>query len=1251
MSVRATCRASSQVFPNLRRTILVTLVVTFAFAAFVPLRPSAAQDEDMRRASPVKTQIGAAEFVPGEVLVRFRENAKVAISTLKKTETSTPTVLRARARDIIADIKDFEGSEMISGLRLASVAHADTLAAIEALRQRTDVIYAEPNYVRRKNALPNDPRFGDMWGLKNTGQTGFNDLTQQQQSGTPGADIDAELAWNITTGNRNVVVGVVDEGVDINHTDLRANIWRNPGETPADGIDNDGNGFIDDINGWDFYHNDASVYDGAAGDNATDSHGTHVAGTIGATGNNGIGVTGVNWQVSLMSLKILGKECTPKPSCDPPAPSSVRKTIAAYNYARLMRERGVNLRVLNNSYGGGGESQFELDAIRQLNSAGILFVAAAGNDALDSGNFPHFPAGYDVPNVIAVAATNRFDDIAAFSTFGARTVSMGAPGRGVLSTLPNNTYDFFSGTSMATPHVAGTAALVLAAYPNISVANLRGVLAYTGDAIPALLGKTTTGRRLNAFNALLAAAENDMTAPAVISDLRVAEQTGRNLTLAWTAVGDDGNTGQAADYDFAFTNSITGFVTITPATLSTLLPRPAGTLETATIQAPYRNFAGTVELRVHDNAGNTSRTSLAVTISVNSGSDPYQPTQSGATALSTGGTPLGLIGDDRYRENYQLPFAFPFFGQNRNTVTISTNGNLYFSTPPRRDPKDLPTGTPPEEIADDAGSSIEDLNRYAMIAGLWDDIQTDFRPGDDVFVTAQADRIIFRWQGVTFNTPLSGGTTRGNNPVNFEIELRRDGTIQTRYGDGNTRLFPVVGISAGEPEAYVIASHTSESSLKNLTAAQTVSFTPRPTVQLHSISGRVTDGFGNSISGATVTLSGARSAIATTDANGNYSFADLPAGGNYILSPSKAGQFTAFGSNLDNLNSNQVVNLMLSPFVSVQVRVTDASGNPLGDVAIRRDNDTLVRPRTNSSGNVNISYAVPAINNTTITLTPERDNFTFNPSNVTFNSASGNQIINFVGTPSETVTLTADAIELRTWAVNGRTQAFVKLTFPTNAYRVTSWGAPRFLDDGIEINAQVARNLGSALAVTNTTANIYDLGALSPRTTNLRFSTSGTLVKTLTFTVGGATTANPLDDAGNFARQHYIDFLSREPDAPGLDFWTREVSSCNGDARCVDLKRVNVSGSFFLSQEFQVTGYYVYRMYKGTLGRAPYYAEFAPDLQRVSNGIVANNLLSADVINRNKADFRNRVCAPPRISRALRRSVGQCVHRLACGYN
>lgn len=744
-------------------------------SALPPAALAAPQESFSRQGAENKNP--QVEFVPGEILVRFRTE-ETAVS---KEHGIAP--LRTNNREIALEVEPFDGSELVEGLRVAHVEPEQTLDAVEALNRRADVVYAEPNFIWRSTATPNDPRFPEMYGLRN---------------------ISAPSAWDITTGDRNVVVGVIDGGIDINHPDLQANIWRNPGETANNGVDDDGNGYIDDINGYDFHNNDASVYDSPT----IDDHGTHVAGTIGATGNNALGVVGINWQVSIMALKVLGTES---------GSGSTSNIIRSYRYAKMMRERGINLRVLNNSYGGSGKSQAALDAILELNAAGILFVAAAGNDGTDNFSFPHFPSNYDAPNIIAVASTNISDNLSGFSNFGARVVSVGAPGSGILSTVPNGGYASFSGTSMATPHVTGAAALVLAANPNLSVQQLRGVLAFSGDVLPSLQSRTTTGRRLNVYRSILSAQENDTTAPDPASNFRIASQTGRNLTLAWTAPGDDGNAGTASDYDFFFTNSATGLRTHLPAT-TFALPAAAGSQQTATVSVPYRNFSGTVELRAYDNGGNFSSTTASVSISQNAGSDPYIVNLEAASGLSGGGTPLNLIGDDVFRENHALPFTFPYFGQNYNSLTVSSNGALYFS----RIPRDVDD----QSIGLDASSSAVALTGQTMIAGLWDDIRTD-RGGDVFVVQPNADRVIFRWQAVTYDTPLSGGTTRGENPVNFEIELRRDGAIITRYGSGNTRLFPVVGISGGEPDAYVVASHTSENSTRNLTNAQTVTFAPR----------------------------------------------------------------------------------------------------------------------------------------------------------------------------------------------------------------------------------------------------------------------------------------------------------------------------------------------------------------------------------------------------------------------------------------
>ncbi|MFQ5628362.1 MAG: S8 family serine peptidase [bacterium] len=349
---------------------------------------------------------------------------------------------------------------------IAARVNPELLARLEAAPQ---VTFVEPDYPRYADLVPNDPQFGSLWGLNNTGQTG----------GTADADIDAPEAWNVTTGSPSVLVSVIDTGTDINHEDLAANIWVNPGEIPNDGIDNDGNGFIDDVNGWDFFNNDNTVFD----DPFNDDHGTHVSGTIAAVGNNGVGVTGVNWQATVMPLKFLG-----------PNGGSTADAILAIQYAT---DKGA--RVMNASWGGGGFSQALKNAI---DASGAVFCAAAGNSGLNNDIFPHYPSSYTSANLIAVAATDHNDQVAGFSNFGATSVDLAAPGVSILSTTPNNTYSFFNGTSMATPHVSGVAALVLSQSPGLSATQVRSQILNGVDPVGALNDITFTGGRLNAANAL-----------------------------------------------------------------------------------------------------------------------------------------------------------------------------------------------------------------------------------------------------------------------------------------------------------------------------------------------------------------------------------------------------------------------------------------------------------------------------------------------------------------------------------------------------------------------------------------------------------------------------------------------------------------------------------------------------------------------------------------------------------------------------
>ncbi len=340
------------------------------------------------------------------------------------------------------------------------------------------ILVVEPDHIMTAQATPNDSSFGILWGMHNTGQSG----------GTVDADIDAPEAWDLSTGSRSVIVAVVDTGIDQTHPDLVANLWTNPGEIASNGIDDDGNGYVDDTRGWDWVNSDNNPND----DNG---HGTHCAGTIGGTGNNGAGVSGVCWQVSLLGLKFLN-------SSGSGFESDGAEAIA---YAT---DLGVSL--TSNSYTGTTYTQSMKDAIDEADAAGILFVAAAGNNASNIDLSLEYPAAYESPNILSVAATTRTDGLASFSNFGLATVDLAAPGNEIFSTIHNGGYGLKNGTSMAAPHVAGACALIKSYKPTITHMQMRELILSTVHSLPALTGKCSTGGRLNLYNAMLAS--NDILA-------------------------------------------------------------------------------------------------------------------------------------------------------------------------------------------------------------------------------------------------------------------------------------------------------------------------------------------------------------------------------------------------------------------------------------------------------------------------------------------------------------------------------------------------------------------------------------------------------------------------------------------------------------------------------------------------------------------------------------------------------------------
>jgi len=418
-------------------------------------------------------------YKPGQLLVRFAEVDGQPPDTQAKNAIAS-SILSCPCSPVQ---KEFH---IVPGLALIELPSGVMVEDAQALFSASeDILYAGPNYKVELAGVPNDPMFGQLWGMNNTGQTG----------GTSDADIDGPEAWDIATGGDNeVVVAVTDTGVDYDHPDLAANMWINTAEkngTP--GFDDDGNGYVDDIYGYDFANDDGDPLD----DNF---HGTHCSGTVGAVGNNGVGVTGVCWNVKIMAVKFL----------DAYGSGWLDDAIESVEYAV---DNGVD--VISASWGGYGYSQALYDAIDAARIAGVLFVAAAGNDDNDNdGTWKFYPASFDLANIISVLATNDDDGKPSFSNYGATAVDLGAPGSDILSTFPtyqtgemislgfDTDYETISGTSMAAPHVAGAAALLWSINPALTYSEVKSALLTTVDTIGDLLGLCVTDGRLNLFEAV-----------------------------------------------------------------------------------------------------------------------------------------------------------------------------------------------------------------------------------------------------------------------------------------------------------------------------------------------------------------------------------------------------------------------------------------------------------------------------------------------------------------------------------------------------------------------------------------------------------------------------------------------------------------------------------------------------------------------------------------------------------------------------
>lgn len=445
------------------------------------------------------------------------------------------------------------------------------------------VIAITPNRTIRSAALPNDPQFNQLWGLHNTGQTG----------GTPGADIHIDEAWDIQTGNPGIVAAVLDSGVDFTHPDLAGNMWKNTDEIPNNGLDDDGNGYVDDYDGWDFYNNDRNPSD----DNG---HGTHVSGVIGAVGNNGIGVSGVSQAVQIMPLKFIGSNNV----------GTIAGAIEAIEYAILM---GAD--VLNNSWvisDAWGENPYSpplIEAIEDANAAGLLFVAAVGNFQINTDVDPQYPASYANENIIAVTATDHNDVLASFANYGQSTVDLAAPGVDILSTVPSGSckycdpsgYKKLFGSSMSAAYVTGAVALFKAEHPSLNHLQIKETILCSGDPLPTLSGKTVSEKRLNAFGALT----GDCIAPSAVTDLASDAVTPTAVRLAWSAPGDDGTAGTAQGYEIRYSTAPIDANNFDSATIvdQDMEPLPPGSNETLWVLNLLPDTEYFIALKAMDDAG------------------------------------------------------------------------------------------------------------------------------------------------------------------------------------------------------------------------------------------------------------------------------------------------------------------------------------------------------------------------------------------------------------------------------------------------------------------------------------------------------------------------------------------------------------------------------------------------------------------------------------------------------------------------
>ena len=881
------------------------------------------------------------EHVPGQALVHF----KADLAAGRRDQ-----ILRGLGASILETLRDGPTPAQDRWVLLGFPDDMPVAAFLHALAPFAEVECAEANWVVRSINTPNDPNYPQLYGMNNTGQTG----------GTADADIDAPEAWDIVTGG-SVVVGVIDTGIDWNHPDLVPNLWVNAAEqNGAAGVDDDANGYVDDIRGWDWVSDDNNPMDGH-------SHGTHVSGTIAGRGNNGLGVAGVCWQARLMALKFLSDAGS----------GAISDGVLATRYGTLN-----GARLTSNSWGGGGYSQAMVDALTEADTAGVLFVAAAGNNGSNADTAPMYPAAYTNPNVISVAATDNNDALAYFSNWGATSVDVGAPGVSILSSTPNSNYGTMSGTSMATPHVSGACALLWSYDSAATHVEVKAAILAGAQPIPALAGRCVSGGRLNLPQSLDELSPPNTWSIAGRVTWNGAPFAGATLTLTGPR---NGTRTSAADGTFRFTANPNGTYTLTASRAGMSFSPATYTVTLAGANVNGRDFAATLtDPRTISGSvlqGSTPVAGLTVQLT---GTMSAQTTTAANGSYSFGGllqgnytvTPVSnlhiftpalrsivLGGSDATAQDFQAEVVL------RTLVVTDPNPNLAIP--------DYQTVTSSTTISQVLGP-IREVNVYVDISHSWiGDIvvwltspqgtsvtlhnrtggsTANLRTWYDTQTAPAQPLSLFNDQDSMGTWTLSvrddlGGYTGWLNEWRIELVTATGGSViagrVTRDGAGMGGVSMTItppGISRATQADGTYGFYVQDGTYVVVPSRMNFSFTPaNDTITVAgadvlnrnfaatlsnpmTIAGRITVG-GAPLAGIQVSLTGSATAQATTDPNGDYSFGGLMDGA-YAVAPTSA------------------IHVFAPVFRNITLTNTSASGQDFAATRIQRG-ITTVDPNPN----------------------------------------------------------------------------------------------------------------------------------------------------------------------------------------------------------------------------------------------------------------------------------------------------------------